>query len=296
MAGRSRVSEAKSRTIETSTPEVLCRVEERVGVLTLNRPQARNALTLEMKQALHRLVPELGRDTTVGCVLLTGAGGAFCAGGDTKRMAQDGIPSDPEARKRQLRWEHEIPAALHRLEKPVLAALPGPAAGAGFALALACDLRILAESAFVTTAYVKLGLSGDYGTSWFLTHLVGPSRAREILFTGRRLDAAECLALGLANRLAPGASLEKEAFAWARELAAGPPVALRYMKDNLNRALTEPLDSVLGLEAECMVQSATTGDYLKSVQRGRSLRTCVVGGTPPTTQVRKERPHSGDDE
>lgn len=260
------MSEAETRTIETGTPEVLCRVEDRVGVLTLNRPEARNALTLAMKRALHRLVPELGRDKAVGCVLLTGAGGAFCAGGDTKRMAQDGIPPQPEDRKRQLRWEHEIPAALHRLEKPVVAALPGAAAGAGFALALACDLRIMAESTFVTTAYVKLGLSGDYGASWFLTHLVGPSRAREILFSGRRVDAAECLALGLANRLAPDACLEKEAFEWARELAAGPPVALRSMKDTLNRALTGSLESVLALEAERMVQGATTEDYLEAVK------------------------------
>ena len=177
------------REIETGTEELRCRVEERVGVLTLNRPDARNALTWEMKGALLEWIPKLGADPEVGCVLLTGAGSAFCAGGDTKRMARDGKLPSPEERKRQLRWEHGIPLALHQLEVPTLAALPGPAAGAGFALALSCDLRIAAESAFVTTAYTRLGLSGDYGSSWFLTHLVGPSRAREILFTSERLDA-----------------------------------------------------------------------------------------------------------
>ncbi len=131
-----------ARTLETGTQEILCRVERRVGVVTLNRADAKNALTMEMKRALHRVIPELGASADVGCVLLTGAGGAFCAGGDTKRMAREGRPPSPEERKRQLRWEHEIPRALHRLEKPTLAALPGPAAGAGFALALACDLRI----------------------------------------------------------------------------------------------------------------------------------------------------------
>src|SRR5262245_18121983 len=158
-----------------------------------------------MKQALARLIPALGADPRVGCVLLTGAGGAFCAGGDTKLMAREGRPASPEERKRQLRWEHGIVAALHELEKPTLAALPGPAAGAGFSLALACDLRVAAESAFVTTAYTRLGLSGDYGASWFLTRLLGPARAREVMFLGERLSSEDCARLGLANRVLPDA-------------------------------------------------------------------------------------------
>ncbi|MGH0029988.1 MAG: enoyl-CoA hydratase-related protein, partial [Myxococcota bacterium] len=174
--------------IETGTEQVLCRVEERVAHVTLNRPDARNALTMEMKQALHRLIPRLGDDPAVGCLLLSGAGGAFCAGGDTKVMA-DGPPSDREARVRQLKWEHQIPAAIHRLAKPVVAALPGPAAGAGFALALCCDLRIFAADTFVTTAYARVGLSGDYGASWFLTRLVGTAKARELLFTAARVTS-----------------------------------------------------------------------------------------------------------
>jgi enoyl-CoA hydratase/carnithine racemase len=254
-----------AREIDTGTRQVLCRVEQRVGVVTLNRPEARNALTREIKEALHALIPRLGDDPEVGCVLLTGAGGAFCAGGDTKVMAE-GPPPEREPRVRMLRREHEVPAAIHRLAKPVLAALPGPAAGAGFALALSCDLRIFAESAFVTTAYARLGLSGDYGASWFLTHLVGPARAREFMFTSRRLDARECLALGLANRVVPDAELEGAAFAWASEIAAGPPVALRYMKENLNRALTADLQSSLEVEAEHMVGGAFTEDYVEAVK------------------------------
>jgi enoyl-CoA hydratase/carnithine racemase len=261
------------RGIDTGTEEVLCRVEDRAAVITLNRPEARNALTLEMKRALASLLPSLGAAPDVGCVLLTGAGGAFCAGGDTKRMARDGRPPSPEERKRQLRWEHGIPAALHRLEKPTLAALPGPAAGAGFSLALACDLRIAAEGAFVTTSYVKLGLSGDYGGAWFLTRLVGPAKAREILFLGDRLDARECERLGLVNRVVPDPELEKEALALAKRLAAGPPIALRYMKDGLNRALTESLEACLDLEAERMVQSATTEDYVEAVAAFQERRT-----------------------
>jgi enoyl-CoA hydratase/carnithine racemase len=255
-----------ARTLETGSPEVLCRIAQRVGVVTLNRPDAKNALSMDMKRALHRVIPELGASADVGCLLLTGAGGAFCAGGDTKRMASEGRPPSPEDRKRQLRWEHEIPRALHRLEKPTVAALPGPAAGAGFALALACDLRLMAESAFATTAYARLGLSGDYGASWFLTRLLGPARARELMFLGERLSAADCERLGLANRVLPDAGFADTAFEYARRLAAGPPIALRYMKDNLNRAITDSLESVLDAESERMVQGAGTEDYEEAVK------------------------------
>jgi len=266
------------RQIETGTVELLGRVEDRVAVLTLHRPEARNALTMEMKRALATWLPALGADPDVGCVLLTGAGSAFCAGGDTKMMARDGKLPSPEERERQLRWEHQIPLALHQLEKPTLAALPGPAAGAGFALALACDLRIAAESAFVTTSYARLGLSGDYGSSWFLTHLVGPARAREILFTAERLDARGCERIGLVNRVVPDADLEKTALGWAKQIAAGPPIALRYMKNNLNRALTESLQSVLDVEAERMVQGAQTEDYLEAVAAFAEKRAPVFKG------------------
>jgi enoyl-CoA hydratase/carnithine racemase len=253
------------RHVETGSDELLCHVEARVAVVTLHRPDARNALTLGMKDALRALLPALADDREVGCVLLTGAGGAFCAGGDTKVMAQ-GPPTEREPRVAMLRREHEIPAALHRMPKPTLAALPGPAAGAGFALALACDLRVLAESAFVTTAYARLGLSGDYGASWFLTRLVGTAKARELLFTAARVDARECLSLGIANRVVPDASLASEALELARQIAAGPPIALRYMKQNLNLALVAPLEACLDEEAERMVAGAFTEDYVEAMK------------------------------
>jgi enoyl-CoA hydratase/carnithine racemase len=269
---------AAARTLDTGTPELLCRVEQRVGVVTLNRPAAKNALSMDMKRALHDVIPGLGADPGVGCVLLTGAGGAFCAGGDTKRMAGEGRPPSPEDRKRQLRWEHEIPRALHRLEKPTVAALPGPAAGAGFALALACDLRLMAESAFATTAYARLGLSGDYGASWFLTRLLGPARARELMFLGERISAADCERLGLANSVLPDAGFAAAALAYAARIAAGPPIALRYMKDNLNRALSDPLESVLDVESERMVQGAGTEDYEEAVRAFAEKRAPVFKG------------------
>jgi enoyl-CoA hydratase/carnithine racemase len=270
-------SEAE-REIATGTDEVRCAVTRRVARVVLHRPEARNALTLAMKRALVELLPALADEAGVGCVLLTGAGDAFCAGGDTRKMADDGRPPDPAARMAQLRWEHRIPAALHRMPKPTLAALPGPAAGAGFALALACDLRVMSARAFVTTAYARLGLSGDYGASWFLTRLVGPARAREILFLGERLDAEACARLGLANRVVPHDALEEEAFALAARLAAGPPRALASMKEALNRALDEGLDPILDLEAQRMVESATTEDYEEAVRALREKRDPVFRG------------------
>ena len=258
--------ETPGRSIDTGTEQLLCRVEDRVAVVTLNRPESRNALSMELKQALVRWIPELGADPEVGCLLLTGAGKAFCAGGDTRTMAAGGRPPSHEDRVRQLRWEHGIPAAIHGLDKPVVAALPGPAAGAGFSIALSCDIRIAAESAFVTTSYARLGLSGDYGGSWFLTRLVGTARARELYFLGDRVDARECERIGLVNRVVPDAALAKEALALAKRIAGGPPIALRYMKDNLNRALREDLGSCLDTEAERMVQGAMTEDYLEAVK------------------------------
>ncbi len=264
--------------ISTGTDHLLCRIEERVAVVTLNRPDARNALSMELKRGLAELVPRLGSDDGVGCLLLTGAGRAFCAGGDTKLMAREGRPPSQEERIRQLRWEHALPAALHGLEKPTIAALPGPAAGAGFSIALACDIRIAAESAFVTTSYAKLGLSGDYGGSWFLSRLVGPAKARELYFTADRIGASECERLGIVNRVVPDEKLQEEALALAKRIAAGPPIALRYMKDNLNRALREDLQACLDVEAERMVQGAMTEDYLEAVAAFAEKRTPVFRG------------------
>ena len=269
---------AEIREVETGTGELLCRVEDRVAVLTLNRPEARNALTWDLKWALLDLIPKLGQDDGVGCLLLTGAGPSFCAGGDAKNMKKEGTPPSPEERVKILRREHQIPAWIHRLEKPVIAALPGAAAGAGMALALSCDLRILAERAFLLTSYSRLAVSGDYGSSWFLTQLVGTAKARELLFSSDRVSSAECLALGLANRVVPDEALPEESMALARQIAAGPPIALRMMKDNLNRALIHDLQSCLDLEAERMVRGAMTEDYLEGVAAFSEKRAPVFRG------------------
>jgi enoyl-CoA hydratase/carnithine racemase len=256
---------AEPRALDTGSDQLLCRIEKRVGVVTLNRPEARNALSTELKEALQRLLPVLTGDPEVRCVLLTGAGSAFCSGGDTKVMAQGGRPPSMEDRQRALRWEHQLPRQLHELPLPVIAALPGAAAGAGLSLALACDLRIAGESAFVMTSFARLGLSGDYGGSWFLTQLVGTAKARELYFTAERVDARECERLGIVNRVVSDADLSQESLALAEKVASGPPVAYRYMKQNLNRALEADLATCLDQEADRMVRGAMTEDYREAV-------------------------------
>jgi enoyl-CoA hydratase/carnithine racemase len=251
--------------VDTGTDDLLCRVEDHVAVVTLNRSDAKNALSPAMKEALVEWLPRLGADPEVRCLLLTGAGRAFCAGGDTKAMAKGDAIARMEDRIRRVHREHEMPLALHEMSVPTIAALPGAAAGAGFSLALACDLRIAAQSAFLITSFSKVGLSGDYGGSWFLTQLVGPSKARELYFTSPRVPSDECVKLGLFNRVVPDADLETEAMDWARLIAAGPPIAHRYMKENLNRALTEDLRTCLDFEADRQVRGAFSEDYKEAV-------------------------------
>jgi enoyl-CoA hydratase/carnithine racemase len=159
-----------------------------------------------------------------------------------------------------------LTGALYDFPKPTLAALPGPAAGAGLSIALACDLRIAAKSAFVTTAFANIGLSGDYGASFFLTQLVGTAKARELFYGAERINAERCEELGIVNRVVPDDLLDEEAFAWARKLAAGPTVAYRLMKQNLDRALRADLPTCLAGEAAGLVESARTEDHREAVR------------------------------
>jgi 2-(1,2-epoxy-1,2-dihydrophenyl)acetyl-CoA isomerase len=272
-----------SHEIETGTGQLLGRVEDGVAVLTINRPEARNAMSAEWMGALRRLIPQLGVDGEVGCVVLTGAGRAFCAGGDVKGMAGGGggggRVATLEERIRGLRADQAaISAAIYELGKPVIAALPGPAAGAGLSLALACDLRVMAESAFITTAFRNVGFSGDYGGSWFLTKLVGTAKARELYYLCDRIDAKECERLGIANRVVPDAALQEETLKLARRIASGPTIAQAYMKENLNRALEQGLRQCLDMEADRMMRTGQTEDHREAVKAFVEKRTPAFKG------------------
>jgi enoyl-CoA hydratase/carnithine racemase len=255
--------------IDTGTGELLCEIRGRVAVITLNRPAARNSLSDYLTPALRRMIKQCGDDPNVGALLITGAGTAFCAGGDVKGMGSNSGKKEIafEERVVDLRIKQRtLTGALVAVRKPTVAALPGPAAGAGMALALACDIRIASESAMMSTGYARIGLTGDYGIAWLLTRLVGTSRARELMFLSERIDARRCEALGLVNRVVPDAELREVAFALAKSLAEGPSIAFARIKDNLDHAVSSDFLDSMDLEAENMVRSARTTDHKEAVR------------------------------
>jgi 2-(1,2-epoxy-1,2-dihydrophenyl)acetyl-CoA isomerase len=266
--------------IDTGTDDLLAHVEGGVAVLTMNRPDRRNALSPAMLEALASMLARAERDEEIGCVVLTGAGGAFCAGGDVKAMAE--APDSEEgwdARVHRQRLNHrETAGRLHAMPKPTIAALPGPAAGAGLSLALACDLRYGASSAVLTTAFARVALAGDYGGTYFLPRLVGDAKARELYYLSERLDAGEAERLGLLNRVFEDESLQQEVLAVAGRLAAGPRVALRYMKENLLRSGHGELGECLDMEATHHLRTALTEDHREAAAAFTAKRAPVFRG------------------
>lgn len=255
-----------AKTIDTGTSDLLAALDEGVLTLTLNRPEARNAMSGAMTDALANQLAKAEFDPAVKCIVLTGAGKGFCAGGDVKGMAArgDGTVGNNtiDGRIHEQRLNQRATAGkLFTMPKPTVAALPGAAAGAGLGLALACDLRIMVNTAVLTTAFARVGFSGDYGGSYFLTQLVGAAKARELYFLSDRVTADEALRLGLANWLCEPDQLEAKTKEITRRLASGPTVAFRYMKENLNRAMSGDVFDCLDLEATHHVHCGQTEDH-----------------------------------
>lgn len=243
-------------------PVLLEHTEGSLRVLAMNRPERRNALNADLCERLLQALHAAGDDAAIGAVLLRGEGPAFCVGGDVKDMAEGkGRDLTTEQRIRALRRRMDAARLLHVLPKPTIAAVRGAVAGAGLSLALACDFRVIARSTKITTAFAKVGLSGDYGGSWFLTRIVGAARARDLYLRPRVITADDALALGIATEVVADDALETRAFAFAAELANGPRVTLGYMKQNLNHAITGTLESALDLEALHHTLSAGTDDH-----------------------------------
>jgi 2-(1,2-epoxy-1,2-dihydrophenyl)acetyl-CoA isomerase len=250
----------------------------RILVLTLNRPERLNALTRELHARLHEALAAAARDPDVGAVILTGAGRAFCSGGDMSASKGAGPAPTLEQRADELTQHADTARLLHTMPKPTIAMLNGTAAGAGLALALACDLRIASRQAMLTTSYVKVALSGDLGVSYFLMALVGTAKARELLFLSDKLDAAESLRIGLVNRVEEPDALEDATRAIARQLADGPAIALRYIKRNLTRAERGSLDEVFDSEAYGMARCGRTQDVKEAAAAFRDKRPPVFKG------------------
>jgi 2-(1,2-epoxy-1,2-dihydrophenyl)acetyl-CoA isomerase len=272
-----------AETIDTGTEDLLAELDDAVLTLTLNRPQARNAMSDAMNQALARELGKAELDARVRCVVLTGAGPGFCAGGDVKGMNErnsgpGGGPSIDEAIARQRVNQRETAGRLFKMPKPTIAALPGAAAGAGFSLAMACDLRIMAKTAILTTAFAKVGLAGDYGGTYFLTQLVGSAKARELYYLSGRVTAEEALRLGLANWVVEPHELAAKTRELATRLAAGPAVCFRYMKENLNRAMGGEVDECLDMEVTHHVHSSRTADHKEAAAAFVEKREPVFSG------------------
>lgn len=268
----------------TGTDHLLAFLENGVLTLTMNRPEARNAMSQELNSALQAALARAELDDDVRCIVLTGAGKGFCAGGDVKGMnarnSGDGEAVTIDAAIHRQRVNQRATAGkLYSIPKPTIAALPGAAAGAGLSLALACDMRIMASNAIMTTAFARVGFSGDYGGTFFLSQLVGTAKARQLYFLSERVSADEALQLGLTNWVCNADDLVSETNSIAARLASGPAVAYRYMKENLNRAISsgDYLDC-MDLEATHHVHCGNTEDHKNATKAFVEKREPVFTG------------------
>ena len=272
-----------AHSLDTGTPDLIATLEEGVLTLTLNRPEARNAMSKAMNKALQEQLAEAEFNPAVKCLVLTGAGKGFCAGGDVKGMAASGdgtvgAQTIDEAIARQRLNQRATAGKLFKMPKPTIAALPGAAAGAGLSLALACDMRVMTSNAIMTTAFARVGFSGDYGGTYFLTQLVGSAKAREMYYLSDRVSADEALRLGLTNWVCEPEELMAKAREIALRIANGPTVAYRYMKENLNRAMAGEVDDCLDLEATHHVHCGQTEDHREATQAFVAKREPVFKG------------------
>ena len=259
--------------LDTGTEDLRAEIDGGVALITMNRPERRNAVSHAMVSALGAVLAQVEIDQAVGCVVLTGAGGAFCAGGDIKSMAAPPTDRGDDARRSldalihgQRLNQRATSGRLWNMPKPTIAAIGGPAAGAGLSLALACDLRYAVPGAVLTTAFAKVAFSGDYGGTWFLTRLVGSGKAKELYSFSERLSAEDAQRLGIVNAIFPPADFEREVMERAHRLARGPSIAFRYMKENLNRAVSGELGDCMDLEVTHHVHTGLTEDHREAAQ------------------------------
>lgn len=257
---------------------LLYEVSDGVATVTLNRPEVLNAFSTPMQRELAAVVLRLADDDAVRAVVLTGAGRAFCAGGDIGEMEDAANPTPLASRNKLHRMLTRVLMPLVRLEKPVIAAVNGVAVGAGMNLALAADIAVVAEHAKFSQAFVKVGLVPDTGGLYLLTRLVGLNRAKELCFTGRMLGAREALDLGLVNQVVPADQLMPTAKALAQELAQGATAAIGLTKSLLNVATTATLEEMAGLEAYALSVVLSTEDHREGVRAFREKRAPLFRG------------------
>lgn len=260
------------------TDLVLQSLDNGLLTITMNRPDRRNALNVELTQGLVAAARRAAEDHDVRAVLLKGAGGTFCVGGDVKSMAAGHAPLPFEAKRANLRRGMEVSRILHQMPKPVVAQLDGAAAGAGLSIALSCDLRVASASVKITTAFAKVGFSGDYGGTYFLTQMLGSAKARELYLLSPVLTAQEALALGMVSKVVDDADVEKAAHELAMSLAQGPSITLGYIKSNINNAETMTLEACFDAEAIHHTRCSETSDHKEAASAFVEKRKPVFQG------------------
>ncbi|HKT02662.1 MAG TPA: enoyl-CoA hydratase-related protein [Rugosimonospora sp.] len=268
--------------LETGTDHLLAAQESGVLSLTLNRPEVRNALSLPMLDALGEMLDRAARSPEVHVVVLAGAGGTFCAGGDVTLLARGGSifgaakdGAGRLARQQAAQWSTVV--RLHELAKPTVAVLEGAAVGAGLGLALACDLRYAGTSATLRTGFGRLGLAGDFGCTWLLRELVGAAKALELLYFSDVTTAAHAEQLGLVNGTVPDRQVRSHALERARRLATVPPQALGAMKQHVRRAGSADLAYCADVEAEWHVRLVATEEHRAAVRALTNANTARRG-------------------
>ena len=249
---------------------LLYSVTDAVGTITLNRPEALNSTHDTLYRELGGLIRDIAADPAVGAVVLTGAGRGFCAGADVKSMKADAPMLERRARHRWIL--RDILRPLIALEKPVIAAVNGAAVGAGFNIALACDIIIASEKAMFSQIFTKLALVPDLGGLYLLTRVVGLNKAKELCFTAKKISAAEGAELGFVNHVVPHDDLMPRAQALAAEIAAGPATSLAMIKTLLNKSSTATLDQMLEYESFAQAVAYSTPDHQEGVAAFREKR------------------------
>ena len=257
--------------------ELIHAVRDHVATITMNRPERYNALTIRMIENLLEMVSACEEDREVRVLVLTGAGPAFCAGGDVKEFAEH-LETISQHLRRLLTSFHGAISRMNRMSKPVIAAVNGVAAGAGMSLAMACDMTVAADSARFTMAYSKIGATPDGSSTYFLPRLVGLRRALELTYTNRALTAREAEAWGLVNRVVPDAELPATVKALAAELAAGPTLALGRAKRLFLMSGHESLETQMENETQFIALSSKTADFREGVKAFAEKRRPVFRG------------------
>ena len=245
---------------------LLYEVQDGVGLITLNRPKVMNAFSDEMRAALRERLNEAAVDDAVRCIVITGAGKAFSAGGDIANMVSLQAAEDRQTIPRRIDLAGDVISLLKRLGKPVIAAINGAAAGGGMNLALGCDIRFGSTRAVFSEAFVKIGLVPDWGGFHALTRIVGTGKAMELMMTGDRIGAEEAYRLGLINRLIDAESFLQETLVFARRLAAGPASALSRIKEGVYLGADGTLDDVVSFERRVQTELFLSSDAREGMQ------------------------------